>query len=175
MTHIKKLVTAAMLLAAALLLPFLTGQIPEIGNMLSPMHIPILLCGFICGGPYAIAIGLIAPPLRYLLFSMPPIFPTGLAMAFELASYGFFAALFYKLLPKKPLYLYVSLILSMLAGRIVWGIAMLIISFSSEVSFSMQAFFAGAFAKAVPGIILHILLVPLVVLALKRAKLMPHD
>ena len=88
----RNLVLAALFLALALLLPFLTGQIPQIGKMISPMHIPAFLCGFVCGWPYALAVGFIAPLLRNLLFHMPPLFPTGVSMAFELATYGVVAA-----------------------------------------------------------------------------------
>ena len=75
-SNTKKLVLSAFFLALGLVLPFLTGQIPEIGNMISPMHFPVMLCGFICGGPYGALVGLILPPLRFLLFQMPPLFPT---------------------------------------------------------------------------------------------------
>ena len=84
--NVKNVVNAALCLALCMALPFLTGQIPQIGSALSPMHIPVLLCGFICGWPYGLIVGLIAPILRFLLFGMPPIFPTGIAMSFELAA-----------------------------------------------------------------------------------------
>ncbi len=171
---VKKLVFAALCLALCLLLPFLTGQIPQIGEMLSPMHIPVLLCGFICGWPYALVVGLVAPLLRHVMFGMPPIL-TALSMTFELAAYGAFAGIFYKLLPKKTVYLYVALILAMLAGRAVYGIANLIILGVSGSVFTFQAFLAGAFITAWPGIVCHIILIPLIVIALKKAKLMPND
>lgn len=171
---VKKLVFAALCLALCLLLPFLTGQIPQIGGMLSPMHIPVLLCGFICGWPYALVVGLVAPLLRHVMFGMPPIL-TALSMTFELAAYGAFAGIFYKLLPKKTVYLYVALILAMLAGRAVYGIANLIILGVSGSVFTFQAFLAGAFITAWPGIVCHIILIPLIVIALKKAKLMPND
>ena len=102
---IRTLTLAAMCLALAIVLPFLTMQIPQIGQALSPMHIPALLCGFICGPFWGAAVGFVAPLLRHLMFGMPPLM-TAIAMAFELAAYGFFAGLFYKILPKKiPLYL----------------------------------------------------------------------
>ncbi|MBR0138522.1 MAG: ECF transporter S component [Erysipelotrichaceae bacterium] len=82
-----KLTIAAMMLALAMLLPFITGQIPQIGNALSPMHIPALLCGFFCGPALGALVGFIAPLLRFALFGMPPIMPMGIAMAFELATY----------------------------------------------------------------------------------------
>ena len=98
MKTVKRLVYSALLLALALVLPFLTGQIPQIGSALSPMHIPVLLCGFVCGAPWGMAVGLIAPIMRSLLFQMPPMWPTAFAMAFELAAYGFATGLLYKLL-----------------------------------------------------------------------------
>ena len=119
---LRSLIYAALCLALCLYLPFLTGQIPQIGKALSPMHIPVLLCGFLCGWPYALAVGFIAPFLRFLLFHMPEM-PMGIAMAFELAAYGLLASLLYRALPKKPGNVYVSLIGAMLGGRIVWGVA----------------------------------------------------
>ena len=96
-----KLVMAAMFLAFAYVLPFLTGQIPEIGSMLCPMHIPVLLCGFICGWPWGLCVGLIAPILRSLTMGMPPFFPTAVCMALELAVYGTVAGLMHRFLPRK--------------------------------------------------------------------------
>lgn len=167
----KKLVYSAICLALALVLPFLTGQIPQIGNLLSPMHIPVLLCGFLCGWPWGLVVGFIAPLLRSVAFSMPPLFPTAIAMAFELAAYGALTGLLYAKLPKKPVYVYVALILSMLAGRAVWGLVTFALMGFSTTAFPFSAFVAGAFTNAIPGIILHIVLIPVIVLALRKAKL----
>lgn len=168
----RNLVLAALFLALALLLPFLTGQIPQIGKMISPMHIPAFLCGFVCGWPYALAVGFIAPLLRNLLFHMPPLFPTGVSMAFELATYGVVAAICYHRLPlKRVARLYVSLLISMVAGRLVWGLVRLIIAGLTSSSFTFSAFLSGALLTAVPGIVCHLIVVPLVVLALERAHL----
>lgn len=169
----KKLVYSALCLALCMVLPFLTGQIPEIGSALSPMHIPVLLCGFICGGPWGMVVGLTAPLLRFALFGMPPLFPTGLAMAFELAAYGLFSGLLYKWLPKKNGYIYLALIASMLLGRAVWGAVMMLMVGAAE--FGLAAFIAGAFTNAIPGIICHIILIPIIVIALKKAKLIAND
>ncbi len=97
----KKLVLAALFLALAYLLPFLTGRIPEIGSMLLPMHLPVLICGFVCGWPYGLAVGFVAPLLRSFTLGMPPFFPTAVAMAFELAAYGAITGICYKKLPKE--------------------------------------------------------------------------
>jgi riboflavin transporter FmnP len=170
--RLKRLVLAAACLALALYLPFLTGQIPQIGAMISPMHIPVLICGFICGPEYGAAVGFIAPLLRYPLFGMPPIFPTGVSMAVELAVYGLLTGLLYRLLPKKPLYVYVALVVSMLAGRVVWGVVRVVLLGVASVPFSFEAFIAGAFVNAWVGIVVHILIIPPIVLALRRARLM---
>ena len=171
---VKKLVFAALCLALCIVLPFLTGQIPQIGGMLSPMHIPVLLCGFLCGWPYALAVGLVAPLLRHLMFGMPPIL-TALVMTFELGAYGAFAGIFYQILPKKTSCIYVALLLAMLAGRVVYGVASFIILGVSGTAFTFQAFLSGAFLTAWPGILCHIIVIPLIVIALKKAKLMPND
>ena len=97
----KNLTLSGLFLALALLLPFVTGQIPSIGSKLLPMHIPILICGFVCGWQYGLIVGLIAPVFRSMIFGMPPMFPTAVAMTFELAAYGCLAGILYKLFPKK--------------------------------------------------------------------------
>lgn len=169
--QIRKLTYAALFLALALVLPFLTGQIPQIGSALSPMHIPVLLCGFLVGWPWGLAVGFIAPLLRSVIFGMPVMVPGAVAMAFELAVYGLVSGILYRLLPKKKWSIYVTLIVAMLAGRAVWGIARLIIAGLSGNSFTWALFLAGAFTNAVPGIILHIILIPVIVMVLERAGL----
>ena len=166
--NLRRLILAAMFLALALALPFLTGQIPQVGSALCPMHIPVLLCGFFCGPWYALTVGLVAPLLRFALFGMPPLMPTGIAMCFELATYGFVSGLLYKLLPGKKVFTYVTLIAAMLAGRIIWGIARVILAGLAQSEFAWTAFLSGAFVNAIPGIILHILLIPVLVITLKR-------
>lgn len=166
---ILKMVLAAMFLAMAYVLPFFTGQIPEIGSMLCPMHIPVLLCGFICGWPWGLAVGLIAPLLRSAVLGMPPLFPTAVCMAFELATYGAMSGLFYKWLTKKKGFIYVSLISAMVIGRLVWGLAMMVCMGIKGESFGIAAFLAGAVTKAIPGIVLQLVLIPLVVMLLERA------
>ena len=172
---LRNLTLSALFLALCLLLPFLTGQIPTIGQALSPMHIPVLLCGFVCGWPWGLGVGFIAPLLRYLLFGMPPIYPTGLAVAFELATYGAATGIFYRLLPQRTPYIYTSLIVSMLLGRCVWGIARFIMAGLSGSEFSFAMFLSGAFTTAVPGIICHIIIVPAIVIILKKGKLIPVE
>ena len=162
-------------LALCLVLPFFTGQIPEIGNALCPMHIPVLLCGFLCGWQYGMIVGFFAPLLRFALFQMPPLFPTGTAMAFELAVYGIVTGILYKKLPKKNSNIYIALICAMITGRIIWGMVQVLLAGITKVPFTWQAFTAGAFLTAIPGIICHILLIPPIVMILKKAGMMENE
>ncbi len=170
----RKLTYGSLCIALALVLPFLTGQIPQIGSALSPMHIPAFLSGFICGWPYGLLVGFVSPLLRSAILGMPP-FLASIAMSFELATYGFLAGFLYKFLPKKSYNVYLSLLAAMFGGRIVWGIVQYILAGLSGTGFPLSAFWAGAVANAVPGILLHIILIPVIVLALQKAKVIPID
>ena len=165
-----KMILAALFLALAFVLPFLTGQIPQIGAQLCPMHIPVLLCGFVCGWPWGLAVGVMAPLLRSLFLSMPPLFPTAVCMAFELAAYGAAAGILRKILPRGRPFLYISLLLSMLTGRLVWGLAMFVCMGAGGDAFTLSAFFAGAVTNALPGIVIQIALIPLLVPILDKIK-----
>lgn len=167
----QKLVLSAFFLALSLALPFLTGQIPQIGSMLSPMHIPVLLCGFLCGGPYGLAVGFIAPLLRFALFGMPPIFPVGICMAFELAAYGAISGFLYGRVKQSLPMLYAVLASAMVGGRLVWGIVRFILANLFGMEFSFSIFLSEAFITAIPGILSQLILIPLVVLAVQRQKL----
>lgn len=170
--YLKKTAGSAMFLALCMVLPMLTGQIPEIGNMLCPMHIPVLICGMLFGPIYGGAVGFIAPLLRSLIFSMPPMYPGAVSMAFELLAYGIIAGLMIKYLPKKVPYIYLSLVAAMIGGRIVWAIVRMFITVFGGAPFTFAIFIADGFVNAIPGIILHIAIIPPIVLALKKAKLM---
>ena len=170
-TDVKKLVLSGVFLALGMVLPFLTMQVPHIGTMLLPMHIPVLLCGFVCGAPYGIIVGFITPLLRSIIFSAPKLFPMACGMAFELASYGFFTGFLYKLFKKQGegSRIYLSLFLAMLGGRLVWAIAANFFYKLAGMEFTMEVFLAGGFINAVPGIILQLIIIPIIVLALKKA------
>ena len=168
-TQIKTLVLSALFLALAYILPFFTGNIPQIGSMLLPMHLPVILCGFFCGAPWGAVVGLIAPLMRSLLTGgFPPMFPTAVAMAFELAAYGFTVGLLSRRLPKNLPGIYGALTCAMLCGRILWGIVMALITLNGN-GFTFAAFVAGAFTNAVPGIILQLVAVPAIVFAAQKS------
>lgn len=171
----KKLVLNALFIALGLVLPFLVGQIPQLGNMLLPMHIPVLLCGLICGWSSGFTVGFIIPILRSMLFGMPLMIPFAITMAFELAAYGFIAGLVYTLLSKKIISIYVTLVLAMIGGRMVWGIMSYLFYGLSATAFTWDIFMAGAFINALPGIVIQLVLIPIIIIALKQTKPIEYD
>ena len=169
--QVRRMTYSALCLALALVLPFLTGQIPQIGSALCPMHLPVLLCGFLCGWPWGLAVGFIAPLLRSVIFGMPPMIPTALAMAFELATYGALAGFLYRKFPKTIPGIYASLLIAMICGRLVWGVVRLILAGVQGNGFTFAMFLSGAITTAIPGIIDQLVLIPAIVYAMEKAGL----
>ncbi len=169
--RLRRLTYAALYLALAMVLPFVTGQIPKFGSMLLPMHIPALLCGFLCGWKYGLAVGFIAPLLRSVIFGMPPMIPTAVAMTLELAAYGGISGLLRRALPRNAAFVYVTLLVSLVAGRAAWTLARLFLAGLALSAFSWDVFVLGAVTEAAPGILLQLLLVPVLVIAMERAGL----
>lgn len=165
---IKKMTVSAMFLALAFVLPFLTMQIPQFGAMLSPMHFPVLLCGYFCGWPWGLLVGCIAPLLRSLVLGMPIMFPMAICMAFELATYGAVAGYLYQVLPTKKSNVFVSLVVAMIVGRMVWGMAMFACMGFDAARFGFTAFISGSILNAIPGIILQVIIVPGLVMTLDK-------
>lgn len=163
-SRIQNMVLSAMFLGIGIVLPLLTGQIKEVGDTLLPMHLPVLLCGFICGSQYGFAVGIMLPFLRSLLFHMPPIYPNAVWMAVELATYGLVVGLMYsKLKNKKLVGTYVSLIVAMITGRIAWGITKWILFGLQGKAWTLSLFIMGGFVDALLGIVIQLILVPTIV------------
>ena len=166
---LKNMILSAVLLAVGMVLPMLTMQVKEIGDSLLPMHIPVMLCGLLCGWQYGGFIGLVLPFLRSVTFGMPPIYPNAVWMALELAAYGVAIGLVYAAFKKKNiLAVYVSLVSAMLLGRVVWGIAKAVLLGVGGKPFTFTMFWVGGFADALPGIILQLVLIPLLVTVLNK-------
>lgn len=166
--HIGNLVLSAMFLAVGIVLPFFTGQIPQIGSMLLPMHLPVLLCGLICGWQYGGVVGFVLPLMRSAMFGMPPML-TAVAMAFEMAAYGALSGFLYgRSRWKCVLSLYRSLIAAMVGGRVVWGVVRVLLTGVAGEAFTWRMFMAGAFLNAIPGIILQLVFIPALMVALDR-------
>jgi len=169
---IRTLVLAALFLAIGLVLPFLTGQIPQFGRMLCPMHLPALLCGLICGWQYGAVVGFVMPLLRSVLFSAPPMFPEAAAMAFELCAYGAIAGFLYARSHWQCVRaLYRCLLIAMVGGRVVWGLARLALSGVAGAPFTWELFLSGALLTAIPGIVVQLVLIPAIMVALDRTGL----
>lgn len=170
-TKLYKTVTAGMLLALGLVLPFLTMQLQGLGNRFLPMHLPVMLCGLICGPFYGLAVGIILPVMRSAIFSMPVMYPEAVSMAFELGTYGLVLGLMYRGAKKEKLwYLYACLLTAMLSGRIVWGVAKAVLMGFGKTPFTVEMFIAGGFVNAVPGIILQLVLIPVIMTTLNKIK-----
>jgi hypothetical protein len=172
---LNKITYSALFLAIGIVLPFATGQIKEIGDSLLPMHIPVLLCGFICGANYGFAVGMILPLLRSAMFGMPPIYPNAVWMALELCTYGLVSGLVFKRYKTKSvLSVYVSLVTAMISGRIVWGIAKAVLLGFAQKPYTFAMFVTGGFIDALPGIILQLIIIPLIVNIYIRVKSKKH-
>lgn len=168
---IDKITLSSVFFALGLILPFFTGQIREIGKMLLPMHIPVMLCGFICGQWYGLIVGFVLPVFRSVVFGMPILYPSAIAMSFELMTYGFFVGFIYKKCKCKNLIsTYLSLIISMILGRIIWGVVSLILYGVIQKTFTLSFFIATTITNGFPGIILQIILIPIILKIIIRIK-----
>lgn len=166
-SQVKKITISAFFLALGLVLPFAFHSFgPGAGAMFLPMHIPVLLCGFVCGSGYGALIGVLTPLVSSALTGMPVFMPTGIAMCFELMTYGFLSGLIVKRLP-----LYPSLIITMLAGRAVSGIVNLILLSMAGKAYTLEIFLTAAFVTALPGIILQLIIIPLLVKVIEMIEI----
>ena len=167
--NVKNLALAAMFIALGLVLPFLTGQIPHIGKMMLPMHIPVFLCGLICGWKYGAIVGFTTPLLRSVAFGVPVLFPTATVMAVELMAYGLVIGFLYgRSRWKCMIALYRCLIVAMISGRFVKAVTEIVLLGIGGDGFTYQAFFAGAFLNAIPGIITQLILIPAIMVTLNK-------
>jgi hypothetical protein len=164
----KNLAVSTGLLVLGLVLPQTITHIPLIGNMLSPMHFPVLLCGLICGWQYGAGLGVALPLISSAVFGMPPLVPIGAAMIPELACYGLVAGLLMARLSKNIGGTLLALLGAMIAGRLVWGLASWVVFTLLGSGFTWTAFVNGALLGAWPGIVLQLVLIPVVMAILYR-------
>jgi len=169
--QIKQIVITGLCIAIGLLLPRLINiiPIPYPGAIFLPMHIPVIICGFVCGKYYGTICGAILPLLAFVLTGMPPIFPTGISMVLELATYGFLSAWFYELTKGR---IFISLIVAMVGGRVVMGIVNIVLFNFTDNIYGISIFISSAFITAFPGIIIQLILIPIIIQALKKAHVM---
>ncbi|MCM1285902.1 MAG: ECF transporter S component [Acetobacter sp.] len=172
MSVVKKSIITAVCIALCVVLPQAFHAIPNAGSIYCPMHIPVLLCGLVCGWQYGLICGIAGPLLSNLFTGMPPaaILPS---MMIECAVYGLITGLVMKFLFTKKVYadLYISLISAMLCGRVISGIAKALIFAKGEITIAAWA--ASSFVTSLPGIIIQLVLIPAIVFALMKANLVP--
>ena len=170
--HMKKLVTAALCLALCLVLPFLTANNMALGNMLSLMHIPVLLCGLVCGWPYGLVTGLMGPMLSSIITGMPPaaMLPS---MMVECATYGLVTGLAMRFVRTRSAVadLYISMVLAMILGRTVAGLAKALIFTPGTAPF---AWVTTSLVAGIPGIVIQLALIPYLVQLLMKTKFLPQ-
>lgn len=176
-TPLYRMIVVAVLLALGMVLPFLTGQIPAIGQAISPLHIPAFIAGLTCGWGWGMALGLVLPILRSFVFGMPPLVAVAAPMAFELAAYAGVCGALYPWLQgrmKRLPAMLAALVIAMVAGRIVGGAAKAIVMGITGSSFTFSMFISSYFVTTAPGALIHLIVVPVVVLALEKAHLSPN-
>lgn len=172
LSEVKRAVLTAASIALCVVLPLAFHAIPNAGNIFLPMHIPVLLCGLLCGWQYGLFCGVTGPLLSSVLTAMPPaaVLP---GMVTELAVFGVVTGFMMKIIHTKRLFadLYISLITAVLLGKVISGVAKAFIFAAGE--YSMTAWVSASFVTAWPGLLLQLALVPAVVAALEKAKLIP--
>lgn len=168
-TVTRNITFSAILLALAFVLPYFTGQLQAIGRMLSPLHIPAMLSAFVLPLPWAVLVSFIIPIIRSAIFTMPPMVPMALTMAFEMATYALVIGLLNKRLGNDWLKIIIKLVIAMVLGRIVYIIAFYLLLLTMNGQFNFQAVVYGLTVEGLPGIIVQLLLIPPIVLALKKA------
>ncbi len=169
---VRELVLSGLFVAIGLLLPMIFHAF-GMGSTFLPMHIPVLIAGFALSMPFAIIVGVLTPLLSALLTGMPPLFPVLPFMVFELAAYGAAASLLYR---KFKLNVYISLIGSMIFGRIVSGIAVWVLAtfFAAKLP-GPVVFIAGSVTGSIPGIIIQIVFIPALILVLNKSNVLRRE
>lgn len=173
MSNVKKSIITAVCLALCVVLPQAFHSIPNAGSVYLPMHIPILLCGLICGWSYGLLCGLIGPVLSSLITGMPALAVLP-AMAVECGCYGFLTGLAMQLVHTKNTYvdLYLSLVIAMLGGRILAGATKALIFASGKITIASWA--ASYFITGLPGMVIQLILIPSIVFSLMKSRLIPN-
>ncbi len=170
LSYMKKIIITPLFIALCVVLPMAFHTIPNAGGIFCPMHIPVLLCGLICGWQFGLLCGILGPVLSSVLTSMPPmaILP---CMAVELAIYGIVTGIMIRVIRTKRIYadLYISLITALICGKIIAGIVKALL-FSPN-GYSVAVWATSYFVTALPGIVIQLVLIPAIVVALEKAKL----
>ena len=172
LTVLNMSILTALCVALCVVLPMTLHAIPKGGVLFSPMHLPVLLCGLVCGAPFGLVCGILGPLVSSLLTGMP-VFGYMPVMMIELGLYGLISGLVMQFLRSGKLVvdLYAALVIAMLGGRVITGILRALIFAGG--SYSWSAWATGYFVSCLPGIIIQLILIPIIYVALERAHLLP--
>lgn len=164
----KQMVLSGVFIAIGLVLPMVFHAIGGGGAVFLPMHIPVIIGGFFLSIPYTLVVGVLTPVLSSLLTGMPPVFPVLPFMMFELATYGVMVSLLYR---KYKMNAYVSLILSMVCGRIMAGCVVWVLAtfFAAKLP-NPIIFISSAVTTGIPGIIIQLIFIPVIVMAMNKNR-----
>lgn len=164
-SNIKRLVIAGLLLALGVVIPMIFHSTGIMGTVFLPMHIPVLIGGFLLPPYLALFLGMLTPLINSLVTGMPPMFPMAIIMTFELGIYGFVASLLYRKLKMPSI---ISLILSMIAGRIMAGLVVFILATFFSLQMEPMSFIIAGVTTGIPGIIIQIILIPSLIHSIVR-------
>ena len=171
LTSIKRMTMTALCIALCVVVPMAFHVIPNAGSVMLPMHLPVLLCGLVCGWQYGLLCGILGPMVSSVLTGMPPaaVLP---GMMVECGMYGCVGGLMMERIRTGSLYadLYISLPVAMLMGRVISGIVKALIL---TPGLSITAWATASFVTALPGISIQLILLPTLIVALTRASLIP--
>lgn len=169
----KTVAVSAAVCALAAVIPQLFHLIggKPVGNIFLPMHLPVILGGFLLNPTAALVCGVLSPLFSFFVSGMPQ-FPRLIFMMFELGAYGLITSL---CTHKFRLPVFITLPLSWIGGRAVFLItaafALHVLNLEIQGIPSAWAAVWTAVTTGFPGIILQAVLVPILVAALKKARL----
>lgn len=160
----RDLIMSGLFVAIGVLLPMVFHSFNMLGKIFLPMHIPVLVAGFFLPPVVALAVGMIVPLLSSVLTGMPLLFPMAIIMMFELGAYGFLVAW----MKEKVSSTYIVLGSAMLAGRVIAGLVVFVLSTCFGVKLNAMLFIKGAILTGLPGIVVQLLMVPIVVKGIRH-------
>lgn len=161
----KELVLSGLLLGSGIILPMIFHMFGMTGPIALPMHIPVLIGGFLLSPQLSLFLGIITPVISSLMTGMPVMFPMAIIMAFELGTYGLTASLSTRKLKLSPI---PSLIISMIAGRIAAGLTVAVLVQLFGLNMNPLMFVKGAIITGIPGIIIQLIFIPSLIFAVKK-------
>ncbi|NLK43159.1 MAG: ECF transporter S component [Tissierellia bacterium] len=163
--HVRNLVISGLLLALGLIIPYIFHSSGIAGNIFLPMHIPVLIGGFLLPPQFALLLGILTPIINSLITGMPSFFPIAIIMVFELGTYGLLASVLYF---KLRLPTVIALILSMLGGRIIAGLVVFILAIFFAIPLEPITYIIGAITAGIPGIVIQLILIPILIHGIVR-------